>query len=440
MYRATLGIAENIPPFWFARIGSHAERDVLLSASGVFDGVAFNANLVEATPGACYALVGNRLRNEGTMPYLIDPMTHAFALPPHYLRSEQLNRRTGEIESKVRRTFNRLADKYGEPFSTAVGNMPLIPGNFIDPLLQETVATNVLQYQNQILEAQRQEEDGVPPVHPAVLIPPYFCITSSADNGWLQVNLEFAQIALHLASRPVFPVICFDRQLLQVDGYTDHLLAAYRDIECDGYFVWVNNFPEPDAGIQEIRSLLRLVEGLTATGRHVFGYFSGILGLAMGFSGIVHAIGYGESKDVVPVLGGGPVRARFYYPPLKRFLPYSEAYEMVRSLSVSEYRTAICNCGVCNELIQSSVDDEFGIFGELEAHGPAAFDRPSQTKRSIVASRLHFASNRYRELTQVRTGGPEVLITSFQDALDRLSPTQDSRSLSHLARWVHALS
>ena len=427
------------PPFWFARIGSHAERDVMQYTAGVFDGVAFNGNLVEATPGACFALLANRLAKPKPIPFFIDPMTHAFALPPHYLLSERLNRRTGTTETTPKRTFTRLADRFGHPFQIAIGESSLTPEDIQRHADHRSIVERVIEYQMTILDSQRTEDDEDVPVQPTAVIPPYFCVTNTDDEGWLPINRYLARLTTDLHHGPVYPVICLDKRLLQESNSIQDLLSAYLDIECPGYFLWISNFPENEAGVEEIRAVRHIVESLLSRGRDVVGYFSGALGLALGLTGIVHAVGYGEWKDVVPVLGGGPVRARFYYPPLKRFLPYSEAHGLVRTLSVREYRNSVCNCSVCQDFILTSVAEDFSIFGELEVHGPAAFGRQSQTKRSIEASRLHFASNRYRELELVRSSGPQALIAEFYDAIHTLGPRLGAHNLGHLATWLNAL-
>ena len=274
----------------------------------MFDGLAFNANLVEGTPGASFALV-HRLGKYAPFPFIIDPMTHAFALPPHYLHSEQMNRQTGEPVRRLRRTFAGLSVQYGEPFAGQAGAHELTPESFRDPGMIRAVTEAVVEYQETTLQSQASDDVtdvDIPPAQPLALIPPYFCVTSVEKEGWLPINQLFVETALRERSDySVFAVICLDRKLLQEEASLESIIEAYANLDCDGYFVWVSNLPEIEAGSYEVRALLKLTKRLQSRGQDVFGYFSGILGLALGFTGVVHAVGYGERRDVVPVLGGG---------------------------------------------------------------------------------------------------------------------------------------
>ena len=436
-------------PIWFARLGSHAEKDVFARAAGLFDGVALNANLVEGTPAACFGLLwrlGKITGISAPKPFVVDPMTYAFGLPDHLLRSDQIDRRTGGTESRPRRTFVGLAARYGAPFEHRAGRETLLPSHFRDSGVIESVTAAVLRYQMSRLEDQRSDDDDVvprdaPPTFPVVAIPPYFCIANLGDDGWLPLNVRFAQAALKQSCPvPIYPVVCLDRSLLQDQTAMEAIAAQYQTLDCQGVFVWVSGLPEYEIGPFELKHLANLHASLAEGNRDVLGYFSGALGLALGFTGVVHGIGYGESRDVIPVLGGGPVRARFYFPPLRRFLPFRHARELVRHLTVEQYRDAVCRCDVCEELIVNSVAEDFHIYGEMETRGVPPDTYEIQITRSIEASRLHFATNRYRELDTIRTRGRAALLEELALAADRYRASLGSQAVRHLEVWCEGLS
>ena len=121
-------------------------------------------------------------------------------------------------------------------------------------------------------------------------------------------------------------------------------------------------------------------------------------------------------------------------------MPYSEAYELVRPLRLEQYLETVCDCEVCQNLLRGSVAEDFNIYGELETHGIPPIDYQTQTKRSIEASRLHFAVNRFRELQVVKTSGTAALVQQFRETEARLRNYMTPRSLNHLRIWIEALS
>ena len=109
-------LSETDSPQYLLRMGSHAERSYIDWMKPLFDALLLNANLVEGTPAASLSLVES-LDNK---PYVIDPISYAFALPVQYLQSTKINKKTGQETISVKRTFQKLAERYGEPFSKAV--------------------------------------------------------------------------------------------------------------------------------------------------------------------------------------------------------------------------------------------------------------------------------------------------------------------------------
>lgn len=429
------------PPVWFARLGSHAEKDVFEGASGLVDGVALNANLVEGTPGGTFGLLWRTGDGSSAMPYFIEPMVYSFALPPHYLRSEQKIRGTNRYESRIRRTFRDLSQKYGGAIEEKAGTHSVVPEDYSDPDAVAQLTRAVLEYQYSVLEQQNSDsQDFVPPTapetRPTVVIPPYFCMLATVTSQWLSLNIDFIKSAIGVdLNVPVYPVICIERGVLQDTNSLSQITRDYAAVQCPGYFIWVSGLAEQDVSPAELEGLRSLVEGLSDQGADVLGYFSGALGLALGMTGIVHAIGYGESKDIEPVLGGGPVRARFYFPPLKQLIPFRQARDYVANMTKNEYERTVCDCAVCDGLIQDNVSESFEIYGELETRGTPPNTYEIQTKRSIEASRLHFAAKRFKEIESIRNGGVEPFINDLRTDHDSLRGLLGLSTVRHLAVW-----
>src|SRR5207245_6203796 len=106
----------------YIRLGTHAEKEYLGRGKPLFDGLALNANLVEATRSAL-AIFAITLGK----PFVIDPVTYAFALDPMLLLTTS---KKPSQRPQMRGTFKALADQYAVPLKETLGTRPLVPGSF----------------------------------------------------------------------------------------------------------------------------------------------------------------------------------------------------------------------------------------------------------------------------------------------------------------------
>jgi len=120
-------------PHLIIRMGSHAEKDYIQKTIQFMDGIIVGANLLEATPGATASLLINCAGAKlPTIPYYIDPMTYAFGQyvdpAPRTLRSDldwikseqKVAGETGKTIRAVKRSYRKLAEQFGTPFSNAL--------------------------------------------------------------------------------------------------------------------------------------------------------------------------------------------------------------------------------------------------------------------------------------------------------------------------------
>ena len=126
----------------------------------------------------------------------------------------------------------------------------------------------------------------------------------------------------------------------------------------------------------------------------VFNMHGSYLSLALsrfGMSGISHGVGYGEQKDVIPVIGQSTPTVRYYLPDLKRRLgvPQIErALSNVGVKSTDDFVDKICGCVICRGVLGDSLGG-FSSFGDLH-YSTAESRRMAQTPAAAKAVSVPF--------------------------------------------------
>jgi hypothetical protein len=434
------------PPHYLLRMGSHAERFYFEWASPLYDALILNANLVEGTPAACLSLI-EKLSDK---PYVIDPVSHAFALPVSYIQSTKINRRTGEEEVSTKRTFQKLAERYGEPFTNAVGDdpRPLTPEDFTNALIRQHAVGRILTYEkDRLMEEQPQSgplRAAAGDVRPKVLIIPYFFIDSA--RAWHSTNIDMINDAVALEMElPTYAVVLIDRAILQDSGTLKNIAQDYCDTKADGYFIWVSDQTEHEMGIQEVKSFIQFVKMLCSDGRPIYnmygGYLSALLS-AFGMTGFCHGAGYGEHRNVVPVLGGGVPPAKYYFPPLHQIFVFTEAQTILATLSTEEYYNNICNCPVCHDVIGDNFQSNFQQYGETEFKrlGKWGQEVYIQSANSVRICRGHYLAARFIETQRVRNSDPAGLVLQLREAEQSYRHSSGFPPTGYLHAWSEGIS
>lgn len=436
-------LASTSHPQYLLRIGSHAERSYFEWAKPLYDALILNANLVEGTPAACLSLV----QTLDGKPYVIDPVNHAFALPIGYLQSTKVNKRTGTVSISTKRTFNRLAERYGEPFVSTVGTRPVTPTDFSDGEIRRNMVESVLTYQKERLE--EEQPQGGPlrllteQIHPSVLVVPYFFIDQAST--WYSTNLALVNDAVALKiGLPIYAVVSIDRSLLQDWDILATLIQGYCETQVDGFFIWISDLTEYTIGKQELGNFIRLIQNLCSNGRPTYnmygGYLSALLSL-FGMTGLCHGVGYGEHRNIVPVLGGGVPPARYYLPPLHQAFVFADAASILGNLSTDEYYSSVCNCPVCQSVIGNDFPGNFQKYGETELKGVGKAGQLvfNQTANSIRTCRGHYIAARFLELQRIRVSGAESLVSQLRSAEGKYQNPSGLPATGYLRIWADGI-
>lgn len=447
---------EKSPQVWI-RLGSHSEKEYVEKTIQFFDGLIVGANLLQATPGATASLI---LKLQS--PYLIDPMTYAFGtyVDPvssavrndlDWIKSEQRVRGSKKRITKrdFKSSYRKLAEAFGPPFSSALNNNSAISADdFEDESTLGEACKSVLRYQtHRLREVFLNDPDtnafaeALP--SPSALFAPYFYIEESAAYEWIALNRRLALSATRQSNgAPIHVIICGYRSLVTDTTLSEQILDSMTEIKPAAVWLWFSRFDEHNASTEELDALRAWVERL-ADSTTVYNMHGGFFSLALskfGMSGIAHGVGYGEQKDVVPVIGQSTPTVQYYVRSLHS--KYSVAditrcFSSLRVKSPDDFFSKICDCVICKGIIDPTLKN-YSQFGEIHYSTPNS-RRAAQTPAAAKRCRFHFLLNRIREREYVGASDLNRISRDCEAAYKIWPNNVISRGLDHLRRWAEAL-
>lgn len=423
------------------RLGTHAEKDYLLRAHAWFDAVVLNANLVQAAPASLGVFL-MELRDKNKT-YFIDPVTYAFALSPHLLlRRDSIQ----ASRANLKRTFQGLAPRYGRVVNQHAGERALQPDDFVADADKEEFCRCVLDYQKErVNEGLRESEyfimSELEPVAPAKLVAPYFHLSGEVE--WLELNIELASIACQMEPT-VWVALCLDSFLLFSEEAVDDLVEAYKELETSGFLVWASDFTEERANVDQIQGLRRLVNGLSQDGKkqvvNMFGgYFSCLLA-EHGLTGVSHGLGYGERRDIEPVLGGGIPPAKYYLPAIHKDIRMDQFAAIAQRLDSSSFQQEVCDCVICSGLLRQGMDALIQQYTDTIIRVSNNRYREVATPQVRRLTRFHYLSNKNLEFKRVRDVQHADLLDELDWGYQRFGGELGSPSVAYLRTWRRALA
>ncbi|MBE3037701.1 MAG: hypothetical protein IMZ62_02650, partial [Chloroflexi bacterium] len=429
--------------------GTFAEqRHFEYPAAGTYSGVIINANMAAHAPGGLAAFLLDRTAG---MPYIVDPLTHAFQHDAFAVMNKD-----GGLKSSIA----GLAAEYGEPVASKVGRKPLQPRDLADPRMLEGFVERCLRFQSRQLKARMEASKDAKylDVHesaefrPFALVAPYFYLTESTLADWLPVNVSAARIANALSdSSPSrrFVSVVVSQGILTSRRAREKVVAAYAELDVDGCLLWVDALDEQAAGSAELRGLLALAKGLGKNGKRKVlnlhgGYFSVLAAGAPGggaFTGVAHGPEFGEHREVVPVGGGIPI-ARYYIPRLHARVRYRDALRMFRTAgwldSAAEFHGAVCDCDECVATIEGAPDN-FQRFGDgtvksvRRRHGIVRIEFP--TTDAKLRCLKHYLQRKRREYVAAAKAPKGTLLDLLKTDAAEYEDLAGLDAVAHLRLW-----
>jgi hypothetical protein len=455
---------EDARPAVVIRIGSHSEKEYIEKVGSRFDGLMIAANLVEVTPGASASLLVKIAGENKKTPYYFDPMTYAFGsyVDPatgqlrtdlDWIKSEQKVKggKKGQVARLFKSSYAKLAAALGPPFSTAVDEGSAVtPADFNTKAKLKSVAEAVVRYQRErIKDVFRTDDDykdyanEVP--EPAVVFAPYFYIEPSDAGGWIDANLRLARAAVDLGdASELHMILSAPRVLLTDQRTTKHLEFELAKTGVKGVWLWFSRLDEQSASYEELKCLRDLVTNLSEAGLKVYNLHGGYFSLALskfGMTGIAHGIGYGEQKDVVPIVGQSTPTVRYYVPPLHGRFGVPNIVLCFNTLGITTpaaFWDHICNCAICKGIVGKGLD-RFSNFGEMHYSTPIS-KRMAQTPAAAKLCRFHFLLSRLRERDSVENMDADAIKEQLRMARTEWNRTVLRNDLPHIDLWRRALS
>lgn len=426
------------------------QRHFVYPNKDTYNGVLINANMAAHAPSGLAAFL---MEKTVDLPYIIDPMTHAFQHDPSFIMNNN-----GEIKSSLA----TLCKAYGEPVSSSAGHRPLLPNDFSDEALLRDFVKRCIYFQQNQLSSPMENSDAnkylgqtSEDLQPNALIPPYFYMTETTLGHWLPIGIKAAKMALEFnGESKIFVSIVVTQGVILNEDAIKKIIDGFSELDVSGFLIWVDELNEHKAGSAELRGLLKLARGLRkGKKREVInlhgGYFSVLAAGNLGDSvmtGVAHGPEFGEHRSVVPVGGGIPI-AKYYIPDLHARIKYRDAVSIFREKGCLEsadlFHQTVCNCDECRKVIDGNIDN-FILFGDAtvtnvkRGHGIVRMEFPTgDTKQRCLrhylerkALEYHNASNKSKiELIEDLRHGREI----YQEIIGL-------EEVTHLELWENVLS
>lgn len=421
------------------------DKAIVQAAQESFDVVVLQANL------AVSMARGLSSWNELRKPFWIDPIAYAYVASTAYLKSEQkVEPGSKETELRFKRTFVRLAEAYGEPFTRVIArDQPLRPEDF-DRAEDDAVVRRLLEWQRDALapppaDLKYFEETALEPV---LLTVPYLPLQpfprTVAEPQWLDINLRFVEAALRVGvvqpERLAVGVLVEDGLMDLADDF-EPIWERYLDLPVEHLWLWISDNDEAiEMTAARARHLRELVRSAATRGKRVHQAFGGSFStflLADGLASVAHGVGYWEHKSWEPLAPGGMPTLRFFYPPLRRRLTFLEADASIPDWLTTEveFFQSICGCETCRRTLAEGLE-QFRLYGEVERRSRVdrfgnriEYDVP--VPRAMTLSKLHYLRSKADEVMQA-TGvdfDPAAILQAAMDEYEgRLVPVRPLRN------------
>jgi len=392
-------------------------------------GITISAHMLSYTPTSVIQLL-----SETGKPFFIDPMTFVFGR-----NIDNISR-----GNKIRRSYKKLMDDYGSPFSDCTSGIRLKPSRFqksngeIDDSLIIDVCKRVLSFQQKKCRMNtgfakygkllKDKSLFSRSLSPEFLVAPYF-FAGYHGSEWYRINLRFAEQAKTLkGSAKLYPVICISKDALLDETQVSNIVEDYEGF--DGYLIWIDDLDEETVSSELLDGLKKLIAGLATYGNPVYslygGYLCDLLG-KFGLSGYSSGICYGEKRSV-DAKGGGAGN-RYYVPTVH--VKISEDLANAFFAESNKNKNLMCSCPTCSEIHD-------GLSPSLNSKG---YSDLFFAQMDFFDFRRHFVSVKFQEMNALATMNKSqvgALLDKDIQAISNIEPISEHPSeltSYHLRIW-----
>jgi hypothetical protein len=444
------------------RMGSHSEKEYIEKTLKQFDGIMVGANLLQISPGATASLL-LKLHNASGRPYYLDPMTYAFGayfdpesgkvrVDLDWIKSNQKvpGGKKGETVRKFKGSYRKLADSFGPPFSSALDAGKAVSySDFSTDQIVDDACKSVISFQAERLRKVFSDDpetarfaNDLP--GPAALFAPYFYVERSRSKQWIELNHRLALSSTKQRKDiPIHVVVCCHLDLLGDPDLSAQVVGNLLACKPAGVWLWFSRFDERLASKEELSALRWWVEKLSPS-MSVFNMHGGFFSLALskfGMTGAAHGVGYGEQKDVVPVIGQSTPTVQYYVRALHAKYSVALITRCFSKLGVkgpADFFSKICDCPICKRIVGDDFN-AFAQFGEIHYSTPMS-RRAAQTPAAAKRCRYHFLLNRIIERDHVEKSAVADIAKECVVAAGTWSKTLIGSGAEYLRLWAEVLS
>ena len=441
----------------YLRLGSHSEKQYVQKTFRLFSGVLVGANLLESTPGATVSFALNVLGESKA--FAIDPMTYTFGMDLAFIKSETIDKdakNKGDKKIGLKRSFAKLAEEFGDPILDAVlkNDRRVTPEDFKDDAQVAEFSESIYSYQIERMrtyfeaDVQLQEFSEHCP-DPSFVFAPYFYIPygESHWHRWYEVDLRLSRAFVKIKGTiEKHGVICINQSVLDHEEDFLRICEKFLDTGAPAYWLWLSALNEEKIPAARLEVLAKAVLMFAEADRKLYnmhgGYLSALLS-KQGLTGFSHGVGYGESKDVIPVIGVIVPVVNYHYPPLHVRMGIADIERALSDLEIfdaDDFHKKVCDCTVCKGVLDGDLENlgQFGDFIRKKGN-----QRDSQTPDSAKKCRLHFLLARRKEIDRISNRTSEQLKVELGDLVAEYSALPAHLTMAnrwkHLRTWSKAL-
>jgi hypothetical protein len=382
-------------------------------------------------------------------------MTYVFGLDLSYIQSQTIDKASGKVGAKktgLKKSFASLASIFGKPLSSSVveKQRPVAPSDFDGATIEELAGTTLLYQLNrmrEIWEADPQFSEFIAELRsPSFTFAPYFYTPYGSPGtiweAWHEVNKALSVAYRRLnGSDERHAVICIAPKILDSEKDVIRVVTEHIDSGCQAYWFWFSALAEDKLTKGRVQVLVKVANLLREADRRAYNLHGGFLSALLnkhGLTGFSHGVGYGESKDVIPVMGATVPTVNFHMPPLHIRVPILEVQRALGALGItdaSEFHAHICDCTVCKGVLAGDLGN-LGQFGDFVLK--MGNTRQSQTPDSAKKCRFHFLLARYKEIETVASNSLGELKTALKQGADTYENLPAYLNLGNRAKHLNA--
>jgi len=397
-------------PVHILRYGTVAEKAHLEKAISAYDYLSINGNTAAYVSSAIAKFIVDKFFSKPEKGFFIDPITYAFQREIHLLKSK--SKATGE--EKIKKSIEKLIDIYMYPANKVRMDVPIISTDFSDDQFIKDFCKRILAFQYNIVHEQITKNDlnkyleyiapeGIPQLRPKFFIAPYFYLDAQDPyfDEWIDINTKFIDTAVEQSEHDfggidVFAQIVLSKNILKDATMIQKIATSYKNSNCTGYTIWIDDLNEHEASPDELRGFMDLLRNLHH--KPIYNMYGGYFSILLThkkislLDGVSHGLEYGESRKVYPVGGGIPV-SKYYFLPLHQRLDFTKAFYLLKHTgaidtsmanwgSPTKYYEDICSCAQCKKII----NDKMINFVEFESREFYEIKIKNQVQRRKKAS------------------------------------------------------